>query len=286
MSGFHCIFGENLKILPLVLFRYPAAGSVVHHAMVFEAAKRLFGRQSKPVPAGDDNVWMYWEGEMPPYVQMCIESVKRNAGLNVIVVERKTVCDYLPRVRSDIWSIRETAHRADYIRGSLLREHGGIWVDADFICLQSLKPLLSHLNIVGLSCSGVSPGLPSIWFLASQKGGPQMAEWVAAMDEILNRNGADAEIGWNDLGSKALSQVVAKTGYCHLERELFGWLPWQLSSDVLKFSSSAEVEAFKGYGFMLFNKMIGPTLKPMSKEQILKSDTLLGSLFRRALNWR
>ena len=227
---------------------------------------------------------MYWEGEMAPYVQMCIESVQQNAGLNVIVVDRKTLCDYLPNIRTDVWSIRETAHRADYIRGSLLREHGGIWVDADFICLQSLRPLLAHLPVLGLSCSGVSPGLPSIWFLASGKGGAQITKWVSTMDAILDRNGADAEIGWNDLGSKALSQVVAQTGYCHLERELFGWLPWQLSSDVLKASNPEDVCSFKGYGFMLFNKMIGPTLKPMSREQILKSDTLLGDLFRRALN--
>ena len=251
--------------------------------MVFEAAKRLFGRKSIPVDVGPENVWMYWEGEMPPYVQMCIESVKRNAGLKVVGVVRKTVCEYLPRIRTDVWSIREAAHRADYIRGSLLREHGGIWVDADFICLRSLRPLLSNLETLGLSCSGVSPGLPSIWFLASRKNGPQICSWVSAMDEVLNRNGAGAEIGWNDLGSKALSQVVAKTGYCHLERELFGWLPWQMSSDVLKPVSDAVVESFNGYGFMLFNKMIGPTLKPMTREEVLKSDTLLGTLFRKAL---
>lgn len=251
--------------------------------MVFKAAKWLFGRNEALSDIGTENVWMYWEGEMPPYVAMCLESVKRNAGLNVIVVDRKSLCDYLPRIRTDVWSIREPAHRADYIRGSLLKEHGGIWVDADFICLRSLRPLLSNLETLGLSCSGVSPGLPSIWFLASKKNGPQISNWVAAMDEVLNRNGAGAEIGWNDLGSKALSEVVAKTGYCHLERELFGWLPWQMSSDVLKRASVAEVESFQGYGFMLFNKMIGPTLRPMSRDEVLRSDTLLGALFRKAL---
>ncbi len=228
-----------------------------------------------------DTVWMYWEGAMPTYVDMCIDSIKRNAHMHVELLNQQSVKEWLPDLRPDIWLVREPAHRADYIRARLLHRYGGVWVDADFICLRSLRPLLDEAAATGFACSGAQAGSPSIWLLASSPASKQTLGWIQAMDAILDQKGADAKLDWNELGGLLLASIVASTGYQHIERSNFGWIPWDRSAEIFE-PETAAASAFDGYGFALFNKMIGQRLASASKVELLSAPTLLGSLFRRA----
>jgi mannosyltransferase OCH1-like enzyme len=219
---------------------------------------------------------------MPDHIALCVESVYKNCGMQVQFLSPQNLTEFLPNIRSDVWDIRQIAHRADYIRACLLEKYGGIWVDCDFICLRPLRPLLDHITEHGLSCSGQGPDKISIWFLASAPGGAQVARWVSAMNQLFDEKGANATLGWNDIGSLMLIPIVEEIGSNYVDRNLFGWIPYNRSDELFQNENLATAD-FNGYGFMLFNKTIGEELSKYSRDEILHSNTMLGQLYRRAL---
>ena len=82
----------------------------------------------------------WWQGEdnAPELVKICINSIRKRSGLEVILISQKNIGDYI-----DIPSyIFEKVHSgkmglavfSDYIRFNLLYKYGGIWLDAtDFV---------------------------------------------------------------------------------------------------------------------------------------------------------
>ncbi|CAJ1447475.1 unnamed protein product [Effrenium voratum] len=87
-------------------------------------------------------VWMCWTGNnpMPAHLQLCMQTVRRNSGLPVILITPQNVVEYVPDPHP-AYQFLHLAHRADYLRCYLLHNYGGIYLDADTICLQSLEPL-------------------------------------------------------------------------------------------------------------------------------------------------
>ena len=110
-------------------------------------------------------IWMYWESKegiiKPAYLELCLETIiKHSPSYKVIVLNEKTVYDYLPNLRNDLNKIEEIAHRADYIRANVIYEYGGIWLDSDVILLKeiNIEPYLDKYEYVG---SSIEYGKPS-----------------------------------------------------------------------------------------------------------------------------
>ena len=91
-------------------------------------------------------IWTAWlQGfeDMPQVVQKCIKSVKKNAGnYEVKVITLKNIHEYIninPKIESEFTKGNiKPAHFTDYIRMGLLKEYGGVWLDAT---LFMIKPL-------------------------------------------------------------------------------------------------------------------------------------------------
>ena len=85
-------------------------------------------------------VWEYWEGPMPGYVELCVETVRRHypearvldrAGFDELwEVDRDVPIDHLV-----------PQNRADFVRVYLLRHHGGLWLDSEFVLLRPFDEL-------------------------------------------------------------------------------------------------------------------------------------------------
>lgn len=112
------------EVIPNYLRRYlPAAAAVVESPVV---------RDDK-----NEKIWTLWlqgEDKAPPLVQACFRSVRKNCKQELVVLDEKSVRDYitLPDI---IWQKRAAgkighAHFADICRVELLYEHGGIWLDS------------------------------------------------------------------------------------------------------------------------------------------------------------
>lgn len=160
-------------------------------------------------------LWVYWElkqgvDKAPPYIDLCIKTIKRNGSkyFNVVILNDKTVKQYLPDLRNDINQL-PLALKADYIRVNLLEKYGGLWMDADVIVVNDLKLIRDEFDkgtdFIGFGCTGYQCtngyGRMSNGVMGSKKHGKLIAMCKKRLDEILNENKMNKkEFGYFDLG--------------------------------------------------------------------------------------
>lgn len=105
------------------------------------------------IASPDSPIWVcWWTGEetAPPLVRRCIQSIRENAGTHPVrFITRENYGDHLqiPDYMLDKLESGQMglAHLADYIRVSLLAEHGGLWLDATIFCSNTVPELCFEL---------------------------------------------------------------------------------------------------------------------------------------------
>jgi hypothetical protein len=158
--------------------------------------KEPFTNNKKPY------LWVYWElvdnaKVPPPYISLCLDIMKQNTSdvFDIKILDEKSVFGYLPDLRSDINEL-PIALKTDYIRVRLLKTYGGVWIDADTICINDLKVLADKLNqgvdYIGVGCTGVickdgdGYGKPSNGLMGSIPNGRLISKCAKALDDKLN----------------------------------------------------------------------------------------------------
>ena len=83
-------------------------------------------------------IWFQGEDAAPPLVRSCFRSVRRNCPQPHVVLDDKTLFDYIDLPGAIIDKYRrgqiERAHFADIARVELMHTHGGFWLDATCFC--------------------------------------------------------------------------------------------------------------------------------------------------------
>ena len=79
------------------------------------------------------SLWLQGEEQAPPLVKACLASIRRNAGAEVVVLDERTLADWidLPDIVLRKWKEgkMKPAHFADICRLELLYRYGGVWMD-------------------------------------------------------------------------------------------------------------------------------------------------------------
>ena len=79
------------------------------------------------------SLWLQGEEQAPPLVKACLASIRRHAGTEVVVLDERTLADWidLPDFVHRKWKEgrMKPAHFADICRLELLYRHGGVWMD-------------------------------------------------------------------------------------------------------------------------------------------------------------
>lgn len=149
------------------------------------------------------HIWTYWEDVQseslrPWYIDACLQTMKAHCnsdGFELHILGVDNYQDYLPEITSDILQLKskyprlKARFRANYIRGWLLYNYGGVWLDADTIVLNNFHPVLELLNnhdFVG----AITPKRQQIitGFLAVNPKTNIMEEYIAKFDKILQDN--------------------------------------------------------------------------------------------------
>ena len=114
--------------------------------VVFETVQEETPGVNKCGPFPVLPIWVCWlqgEDQMPELNQLCVESIKRNAGKHpVIFLSERNIPEYLdiPQCVSDAYlSGRiKPAIYADYVRCALLYRYGGLWLDSTILLTKPL----------------------------------------------------------------------------------------------------------------------------------------------------
>ena len=89
-------------------------------------------------------VWVWYEYKNAPdrYIQLNLQALRRQAPashFNIILVNRSNIASYVPDLPDAFWRLPKPVAFSDAGRLALLATHGGIYLDADFLVLRSLR---------------------------------------------------------------------------------------------------------------------------------------------------
>lgn len=236
-------------------------------------------------------IWLYWEGPLPDYLGLCIDSIRaRNSTATVTLLNWESFTQ-LRRDDLDIELDRLTpVKRSDFIRAYVLREFGGLYVDVDCVGLKSFEPAFAAAETSGFTVVHQDDGELQTNFMASVKRGPVVSELY---DEICRTLRSGRKLDWLDLATVPLLPAIDR------HRETTTLLPtnWVAPihwSEPLRFFEEDEDGAHAGkldpdaLGYMLSNDMITTGadtkhLRDLSRDEILRGRSFLSFLLRRAL---
>jgi mannosyltransferase OCH1-like enzyme len=122
-------------------------------------------------------VWQYWEQGVenaPPIVQRCLQSVQKHQGdRERILLDGETMRQYVD-LPNHIWNKRHLMtkqHFSNFVRLSLLKRHGGTWLDATIMLTQPIPKSVEECSFLMLRQTG-NPRLTETWFIHARRGHP------------------------------------------------------------------------------------------------------------------
>jgi len=205
-------------------------------------------------------------------------------------VTTANVREFLPNIPESFFCISQINNKSNFLRYMLLREYGGIWLDSDLVLFKSLKPLLELLtddiDMVATASPTLSYGQPECGFLLSSPNGTVITKAVEIIEHALSIRPPGHVFEWGSLGPKTIREAVKDNRYFHLESRLLMPIP---SWEAFRFDGIETIDKYcddSTFGFMLFHQMFkqaNSSTLTMGRQQILDSKTLLGQIFRKAM---
>lgn len=93
-------------------------------------------------------IWTFWNSSKPsPTVDNCIKTWRfLNPDYEINMINMDNVEQWAPGVKNLRHAGESMARFSDYVRLSILARHGGIWLDASTICIQSFDAWFASLG--------------------------------------------------------------------------------------------------------------------------------------------
>ena len=177
-------------------------------------------------------LWLYWEGIMPAYIDMCKETIYKHCSnsFNIIFLNDKNIDDYLPELKEknlDFSKLR-IAQKVDYYRIFLLYKYGGLYMDIDILCMRNPIEIINKLNdvdFVGFGCTGnickYGYGKPSNGIMASKPNTELMknilTHYEMKLKEINKKDITNKDINYFDFGKfiiwEELDKLIKNNNY-------------------------------------------------------------------------
>jgi hypothetical protein len=182
------------------------------------------------------NIFSYWEGLRPEYIQVCLDSMARVLGDDFHLVTPETVDQWIPVGTLDpAWQkLSQPALRADCIRAALLAVHGGWWWDADTIAFRHPDCIQTHAPCLYMTWMN-SPRRILNGYIYMEPGYAGSRRWLGRINEELSKGKAD----WCSLGEKLLTDDLSSDpAAVEIPRRLF--LPVDIDKEVHHFFENQE----------------------------------------------
>lgn len=172
------------------------------------------------------SIWLQGESAAPGIVLSCIESIRRNSGMEVEILDMEGVMSRtaLPAFileRFKAGRLRP-AHFADICRLDLLYRHGGVWMDAtDFLPAPIPAYIMDEPFFVYMAEGNLAGSYAFVQncFIRAEKGNPIVGAWLAAVVEYWKNEDVAADYFIHQLILKKLVECNARVA------ELFEAMP-------------------------------------------------------------
>jgi glycosyltransferase involved in cell wall biosynthesis len=182
--------------------------------------------------SGIPAIWLYWENKdnknTPVIINYCHETIEKNNKNDFLIIKTtpRNIKYYLSDLDDTYLLFEKIAHKADYLRFNLLYRYGGIWLDSDFICFKSLKPMLDKIYEFGFVYTGYLTDdgkiFPIIHFLGSKKHNKILLNLINKVHDILNekvKNGIQP--AWDEIGGYALQPLLTNENSYRYDTKVF-----------------------------------------------------------------
>lgn len=153
------------------------------------------------------NVWSYWSGPMPEWIVLCLETFKRKCIKSKFTLLTPENVDEYTSTLPQRWKELPPGIGTDCLRAYLLTRYGGMWVDADTVCLKDPITLLEkHQERPGQFLhSRWTDGRAIAGYVYAPINHAVSLRWLGVVTSAL----VHAEgIGWGDLGEKTLTLLL------------------------------------------------------------------------------
>ncbi|WP_305751974.1 capsular polysaccharide synthesis protein [Mammaliicoccus sciuri] len=158
INGINDSYLDQIDLKDLLKLHHDTA-FIKYNTLVFLSDNLRYLKETikdKPELTNKKNVFLYWNTgwDNPPIM---IQSVKKQVekiffDCNIVFLDDKNYLNYLnpettkfPR-NLDILKTNSIAHWSDWLRLSLLKEHGGLWIDATAFPNEKLRDTINTIN--------------------------------------------------------------------------------------------------------------------------------------------
>ena len=244
----------------------------------------------------NNRVFTYWEGPKPDYIDLCHQTIRKANGNCFTVLTPESVGEYIDIPyyyyddHYDYWNSLMPAHRADLIRVEVLSQFGGVWIDSDFIALNSFKPLIeaserNHALYYYHDGDRYTNG-----FLCAPFNHSMMIEWarnnfavflnLKTMGIVPSPNNR-----WTSFGADQLDAVRehAVDDHRDVSHRRIGPIRYRDMDRFFETENLTGTVWGAAYGYMLFNTGFPEWFKKLDRDQILEGPWMISRLFRFAL---
>ena len=171
------------------------------------------------------NIWSYWEGKKPEWINSCLESLEMHGGDNLSILNwdefDKLWLEDRDLPIQDLYVVQQSA----FIRAYLLRHYGGIWVDADCLIMKDLTPILKTLPFWDFMFHRQKGGDLSNAFIGAKEGSHTADHYYKGVRWRIRQ---PQELGWLDIGSRKMEEAlnIANANNLQLAQEMIAPYDW------------------------------------------------------------
>lgn len=190
------------------------------------------------------NVWTYWEGPRPDYIDLCLRSMRSvcsAASVNFYLVTPDNLGEFVfnGALHKNYQKLEQPALRADCIRAALLALHGGFWWDADTVGWNNPRRLLDQYpDATSIYTSWKNPPFRILnGYIYFAHGNPIAQEWLSKINHGLKYEFHNAT--WLAYGEGLLTSLLPLDKQAvAVPREVF--LPIDVDSNVKSFFEAGD----------------------------------------------
>ena len=218
-------------------------------------------------------VYTFWEGSMPEYIKLCLETWR--APYTVLNYSNLHQYTDLPISKLRRFSIEQAC---DCVKAHVLRDNGGIWLDADSIMVTGKMPKATLLGNVEMRTNTIA-------FLQTEPHSEMFEEWAKYQDKVLDS--PYVSLWWGLMGNGFTDTYIRD----HKEIKLDSIYDYWLETD-------NEEDRPRKYIDYYFNRSYNPSLpdivilhnswtpkwyKQLTRDEVLQQGCTLSNILREIL---